>query len=186
MRVFGISVRTLLLSAVVVGIIAFFVNASVQGFTNADPCAGLKTCVTCADTGGCGWCPDTNKCVRTDRNGFPAGKACNSNTFVTFANKCTASKTPGLSSISGRSGPPLKLPDYSRAGGASCNTTDLVDKAQKDLEPKIKGAVEKILTKYGIPLKEGFQVDPKLSMLMSQIQDQVTRIAEASVKASKK
>jgi hypothetical protein len=192
MQVLGLSLQTWLISAIVLGIFFYFLGISAQGFQDAatNPCQGIANCTLCADTGGCGWCPDKKKCVKTDRMGFPTDSSCNKSAFILYSDKCSGSTAPRLDSASDRSaGAAIQmgaLPDYSRASGGPCNATDLVEKAKTTLQSTIKGYVDLEMRKYGIPLKEGFQVDPKVSMLMAEIQGQVQDLVKKSVEAAKK
>lgn len=65
-----------MLRQIIIGIICIWLLLSclysLDGFSYAsNPCAGFKSCRTCADAAGCGWCPDLKQCQPMAQDGFP-------------------------------------------------------------------------------------------------------------------
>ena len=51
-------------------------------------CSTLRTCEACVNNNSCGWCLDGNKCVNSDRMGFPSKRECSDSDYVIFMEKC--------------------------------------------------------------------------------------------------
>ena len=59
-----------------------------ENFFDAQQCGAIANCKDCAKAGSCVWCLNKQACVAADRFGFPAGRQCNGNDVVSFANNC--------------------------------------------------------------------------------------------------
>jgi len=155
------------------------------------PCSELTTCDKCLTTDKCGWCKDSSKCVMTDRNGFPVGKACSNANYVGSAGQCPSAqaKQPSFSP-----GPPTdmeaevfnaKLPvlSYTQATGTSCSMDTIVANVKKAVD--IKGIVDAELKANGIKLKEGFTQEDNLVVTASAfIKDDIRAMTRKSLCAS--
>ncbi len=166
-----------------------------ETFQTSVSCSSILNCADCTATDYCGWCTNAKKCVEANRMGNPK-TTCSMKYFATSPTQCAATRpsfvnrqvsseltgTGAAATVNTKKQPPPLI-------GGNCPSTDkIVEAANAKLTDTIKANVRSELSRYNIPLVEGFskasQERDISTLLLAQAGDTVKKMVSKSVEAA--